>query len=47
MEKFYKSESGRYEGIIVGTGKFKQCLLNEVSKGKLAEANLKLIRKQN
>lgn len=47
MEKFYISKSNKYQGVIVGNGKFSQCLLNEESKGKLAEENLKLIRKQN
>ena len=47
MEKLYKSTSGKYTGVIVGTGKLSQCLLDEVSKGKLAVTNLKLVRQQN
>ena len=47
MEKLYKSTSGKYTGVIVGTGKLSQCLLDEVSKGRLAVANLKLVRQQN
>lgn len=47
MERFYISDSGKYKGNIVGNGKFSQCLLDEISKGKLALENLKLIRKQN
>lgn len=47
MEKFYVSKSGRYEGVIVGKGKFAQCLLDEKSKGKLASDNLTRVRKQN
>jgi len=47
MEKLYKSKSGRYNGVIVNSGKFAQCLLDEESKGKLAATNLRLIREQN
>ena len=47
MEKLYKSTSGKYTGVIVGTGKNSQCLLDEKSKGKLAVVNLRLVREQN
>jgi len=47
MEKFYISKSKKYTGVILGEGKFLQCLLDNISKKKLAIENLKLIKKQN
>jgi hypothetical protein len=47
VEKFYRSESEKYTGTLVGQGKNLQVILDEKSKGKLASDNLKRIRKQN